>query len=134
MWEILDKRCAFADVDIKDVFDSPETGQYLCKMTGGHPRHLMMFIKSAAGAVDKLPITREAADQAVGNYGNSLLREVPDAFWKKLKNFAEPHDDIPKDDDHQRMLLLLHIFEYVNGQPWYEVNPVLRTLAKFSGA
>ena len=131
MWEILEKRCAFAKVDIKDVFDKPDTGQYLCMMTGGHPRHLMMFIQSAADAVDALPITRDAAEQAVSNYANSLLREVPDAFWPKLKTFAEPQDNIPKDDEHQRMLLLLHVFEYMNGQPWYEVNPVLRTLSRF---
>lgn len=29
------------------------------------------------------------------------------------------------------MLFLLHIFEYMNGEPWYEVNPVVRTLHKF---
>lgn len=131
MWEILEKRCEFAKVKIDEVFDEPATGHYLCEMTGGHPRHLMMFIKSAASAVDALPITRDAAEQAVSNYGNSLLREVPDEFWPKLRKFADPHDDIPKDDDHQQMLLLLHVFEYMNGHPWYEVNPVLRTLAKF---
>jgi hypothetical protein len=29
------------------------------------------------------------------------------------------------------MLYLLHIFEYMNGRPWYEVNPVIPTLPKF---
>ncbi|MFH0981097.1 MAG: hypothetical protein V2A79_06130 [Planctomycetota bacterium] len=131
MWEILEKRCACARVAIGDVFDTPETGRYLCEMTGGHPRHLMMFVQSAAGAVDALPITRDAAEHAVRNYANSLLREVPDAFWPKIRRFATPCEDIPKDEDHQRMLLLLHVFEYMNGRPWYEVNPVLRTLPKF---
>jgi DNA polymerase III delta prime subunit len=132
MWEILEKRCAYARVKIESVFDEPETGRYLCEMTGGHPRHLMMLVQSAAGAVDALPITRDAAEQAVRNYANSLLREVPDAFWPKIRKFAAPCEDIPKDEDHQRMLLLLHVFEYMNGRPWYEVNPVLRTLPKFN--
>jgi hypothetical protein len=60
------------------------------------------------------------------------LREVPDRFWDKLWRFEQPQDEIPKDDDHQEMLFLLHVFEYVNGRPWYEVNPVLRTLERFS--
>lgn len=29
------------------------------------------------------------------------------------------------------MLFYLHVFEYMNGEPWYEVIPVLRTLPKF---
>ena len=35
--------------------------------------------------------------------------------------------------DGATMLFLLHIFEYSDGRPWYEVNPVLRTLERFSG-
>lgn len=133
MREIIEARCRFAKVDLGEVFDSPETCHYLCSMTGGHPRHLMMFLQAAANRVDRLPITRGAAEKAVRAYANSLLREVPDDFWPKLRHFATPQDDISKDDIHQQMLLLLHVFEYMNGQPWYEVNPVLRTLPKFRG-
>ncbi len=130
MREMLAARCRSAQVSIEDAFDD-RTAQYLCDMSGGHPRHLMMFVQSAANAVDHLPITRSAAEAAVRHYGNSLLREVPDEAWPKLTAFAEPADDIPKDDLHQQMLFLLYVFEYMNGAPWYEVNPVLRTLPKF---
>jgi hypothetical protein len=133
MREIIEARCRYAEVNLGDVFDSPETCHYLCEMTGGHPRHLMMFLQAAANRVDRLPITRDAAEKAIRAYANSLLREVPDDFWPKLRQFATPQDDISKDDIHQQMLLLLHVFEYMNGQPWYEVNPVLRTLPKFRG-
>lgn len=132
MWEMLEKRCAYAGVDIKDVFDKPETGHYLCRMTGGHPRHLMMFMQAAINAVDKFPITKTAAHKAVNNYGNSLLREIPDKFWPELRKFEKPQDYIPKDETHQLMLFYLHVFEYMNGAPWYEVNPVIRDLPKFS--
>ena len=131
LWEILAARCAYAEVDIADVFDCPETGHYLCQMTGGHPRHLMTFMKASAAAVDTLPITRAGAEYALNNSANALLREVPDRVWPKLQVFATPQNDIPKDDDHQQMLLLLHVFEYLNERPWYEVNPVFRTLDKF---
>ena len=103
-------------------------------MSGGHPRHLMMFIQAACNAVDALPLTRRAAEQAVRHYANSLLREVPDEAWPKLANLDAPRDDIPKDDLHQQMLFLLYVFEYMNGAPWYEVNPVFRTLHRFARA
>lgn len=131
--EILEARCRHAKVDFGRVFDQEQTCRRLCEMTGGHPRHLMMFLRAAANEVDSLPITREAVDKAIRNYANSLLREVPDEFWPLLRRFDEPQDDIPKDEQHQEMLLLLHVFEYMNGEPWYEVNPVLRTLPKFHG-
>jgi len=133
MWEILEKRCERAKVDIKDVFDSPETGHYLCQMSGGHPRYLMMFIQAASGAVDALPITRAAAERAVSNYANSLFRQIPDNFWAKLRKFDKPQKDIPRDDIHQQMLFLLYVFEYMNATPWYEVNPVVRQISKFAG-
>jgi hypothetical protein len=131
MWEMLEKRCAYAEVDIQDVFDHRDTGHYLCRMTGGHPRHLMMFMQAAINAVDKFPITQAVAHKAVNNYANSLLREIPDAFWPLLRNFKTPQDYIPKDENHQQMLFYLHVFEYMNGEPWYEVNPVIRELPKF---
>jgi hypothetical protein len=55
-----------------------------------------------------------------------------DPFWGPLRAFADPRDDIPRDEDHLEMLYLLHIFEYMNGRPWYEVNPVIPTLPKFN--
>jgi hypothetical protein len=134
MWEMLEKRCLYADVDIKEVFDKPDTAHYLCRMTGGHPRHLMMFMQAAINAVDKFPITKEAAYKAVKNYANSLLREIPDEFWPLLRKFEAPQPYIPKDEPHQQMLFYLHVFEYMNGEPWYEVNPVIRDLPKFTEA
>jgi hypothetical protein len=131
MQEMIEARCRYAEADVAEVFDDPDTARYLCEMTGGHPRHLMMFLQAAMNAVEGLPITRAAAEKAVRNYANSLLREIPDEYWPKLRAFAEPQSDMPKDEAHQKMLLLLHVFEYMNGSPWYEVNPVIRTLARF---
>ncbi len=131
MWEMIEARCRYAKVDVADVFDHADTALYLCEMTGGHPRHLMMFLQAAMNTVESLPITRVAAEKGVRNYANSLLREVPDEYWPKLRTFGTPQTDIPKDEAHQKMLLLLHVFEYMNGSPWYEVNPVIRTLARF---
>ncbi|MDR3635844.1 MAG: hypothetical protein P4L84_18725 [Isosphaeraceae bacterium] len=131
MGKMIEARCRHAGVKVGDAFDAPETAHYLCAMTGGHPRHLMMFLRSSLGAIESLPITRKAAETAVRNYANSLLREIPDAYWEKLRAFAKPSEDMPSDELHQEMLYLLHVFEYMNGRPWYEVNPVIRTLPKY---
>jgi hypothetical protein len=131
MQEMLQKRCAVAGVPFTDLFDEDATCHYLCEMTGGHPRHLLMFIQAAINGVDSLPLTRKAVERAVRGYANGLLRQIPDDFWPLLRTFDTPQEDIATDDNHQQMLLLLHVFEYMNGNPWWEVNPVLRTLPKF---
>jgi len=131
MREMIEKRCQFAGLSMADLFDSDGTCEHLCSMSGGHPRHLMMFLQASIVRTESLPVTRKAVDQAVRTYANSLLREIPDGFWEKLRRFSTPQNDFPKDEDHQQMLLLLHIFEYMNGEPWWEVNPVIRTLHRF---
>ncbi|MFM9960091.1 MAG: hypothetical protein ACKV2Q_02580 [Planctomycetaceae bacterium] len=134
LWEMLDLRCKAADVPFADVFPDDSVWQHLCAMSGGHPRHLLMLLRTAANQLDALPITLAAAEQAVRTYANSLLREIPDDFWPKLRQFELPQEEIPRDEMHQKMLYFLHVFEYQNGRPWYEVNPVIRTLERFRDA
>ncbi len=131
MREMVEKRCTVAGTSLEQAFDSTDTLNHLCTMSGGHPRHLMTFIQAACNELDDLPITRPAADKAIRKYANALRREVPDAAWDVLPNFGQPQRDIPKDDLHQQLLFLLFVFEYMNGDIWYEVNPVLRTLERF---
>ena len=133
MSEMVAKRCAYVQVSIMEAFDDLSTLDYLCEMSGGHPRHLLMFLQAACNELDDLPITRKAAEKAVKRYAQSLTREVPDDAWPALRPFDTPQRDIPKDELHQQMLFLLYVFEYMNGEMWYEVNPVLRTVPRFHG-
>jgi hypothetical protein len=132
MFELVAARCRFANVDVSRAFDDLTTIHFLCEMTGGHPRHLLMFLQAAANSLDTLPITRAAAEKAITNYANSLMREIPHGLWEKLRKFGNPTTEILKDDEHQQMLFLLYVFEYMNSEQWYEVNPVVRSLPKFS--
>jgi hypothetical protein len=92
----------------------------------------MMFLQSSLNEIDSLPITREVAKKAIRKYGNSLMREVADSAWPQLRKFATPTTYLPKDESHQQLLFLLDVFEYMNDQPWYQVNPVVATLPKFN--
>jgi hypothetical protein len=131
--EMVQLRCRFAELEVSNAFDEENTVYYLCQMSGGHPRHLLMFLQSAIAKLDALPITRNAAELAVRDYRNSLHREVPSDFLSLLRSFKEPQYDIPKDETHQQMLFYLFVFEYMNDRQWYEVNPVLRDLIPSAG-
>lgn len=134
MREIVAARCRYAEVDPAEVFDSEETCHLLCEATGGHPRHLMMFLQSALSRVTGLPITWAAAEEAIREAANSLVRQIDEEEWPRLRRFVEPREEISHDPEHLAMLRHLHVFEYMNGSPWYEVNPVLRTLPKLGAA
>lgn len=131
LWEMLDLRCKAASVQIDDVFDHRDTLNHLCIISGGHPRHLLSLLCSAANTLDELPITRNALDLAIRDAANSALREIPGSLWEKLSAYDKPSREMPKDDEHQEMLFLLWVFEYMNGSPWYEINPIVRTLDRF---
>ncbi len=131
LWELLDLRCQYAGVKFAEAFKDDETWQKLCEMSGGHPRHLLMLVNSAASQIDELPISIREVNKAVQTYANSLLRQIPDASWPLLRKFGQPQSDIPRDGDHQALLYYLYVLEYQNGRQWYEVNPVIRTLNRF---
>lgn len=133
MREIVLKRCNAADIALEALCDEP-TLHYLCEISGGHPRHLMSLIQAASAAADSLPLARRHVDQAVRNYSNSLLRMIPDTAWPALRKFSHPQRELPKDSMHLDALFGAWIFEYMNGEPWYEINPVLRTLERFNTA
>ena len=89
----------------------------------------MSFSEQVIGDISRpTPMTVEWS-----RYAQSLTREVPDDAWPALRPFDTPQRDIPKDELHQQMLFLLYVFEYMNGEMWYEVNPVLRTVPRFNG-
>lgn len=130
--EMIEKRCVSANISFDEVFDLDSTAEFLIEKSGGHPRHLLMFLQSACNEIDELPITRNSAEKAIRKYSNSLLREISDESWGAFKDFRLPIRNIAKDELHQEMLLLLYVFEYMNGQPWYEINPVIKDLDRFS--
>jgi hypothetical protein len=126
MREILEKRCDYAGVDSLEVFDSRETCDYLCEMTGGSPRKLLVYIREAASYVGGLPLTRDAAERAVKDYSNSLKRGIPDEYSSHLQQFDKPQEEIPAGVIYEEMLDFPCIFDYRDEKCWYEVNPVLR--------
>ena len=135
MAEMIDRRCAEAKLAPAEAFE-PAAVDLLGRSSGGHPRHLMMLVRGACDQTDRLPITEADARQSVRQYANSLFRQLPNVpdYLAKLKMFDGPQPDYPRDDVHWQMLYLLHLFEYMNGEPYFEVNPVFRQLASYADA
>lgn len=132
---ILRKRCEAAGLTLEEVFDSEQCRNVLCQQTGGHLRHLMMFMESALNKLDALPITRAAVDGALRDYRHSLARQIPGHFWPWLRCFRHGRrewlpDQMPE-EIRRDLLHQLLVFEYQNGEPSFDVSPEIRNLKNF---
>ncbi len=136
MGQVLKRRFEITGVDQAEVFDSPDTFEHLCRMSGGNVRNLLIYFRTSSDYVDSLPFTADAVRLGVRQHINAYSRSIPEEKWKLLARLhRDPDKHIPSDIDYQEMLGDLSILEYVNGgELWYAVNPVVRELDKFKQA
>ncbi|MDG4551825.1 MAG: hypothetical protein P9F19_03050 [Candidatus Contendobacter sp.] len=114
-----------------NAFDSLDTWDYLCRMSGGHLRNLLILIRSACTVAGALPLTRRVIEQAVMGISNDFERALnhPD-FFKTLRDIDRTKE-LPGSKDDQMLLYNLSVLEYLNGEVWYVVNPAVKALDKF---
>jgi AAA ATPase domain len=90
MREVVGKRLKAAEVAPERAFDSPDTLDYLCRMSGGHIRNLLILIRSACTVAGVLPLTRGIAKQAVRGMSNDFERAL-----NSPRFFRSPASDRP---------------------------------------
>ena len=133
--EIIQRRCEHCNLGTGDVFDSDDTRDFLCRQTGGHIRTLMMLVQSTLVQVQALPIQLKDVEASLRHYRFGLARRIPGAYWPWLRMFrpgalAAFPDELP--EEYRRdMLHQLFVYEYTNGVPSFDVNPVIRDLPNF---
>jgi hypothetical protein len=125
-------------VDTK-VFDSAETLDRVCLMSGGHMRILMQLIQGAFNQIDELPITAEALQFAIEEereiYRKTILQEQWDILakvchWKQADN----------NEQHLRLLLNRCLLEYryydenKKLQSWCNIHPLIEEIEQFQKA
>lgn len=136
MRQVVRRRIQAADLIEETVFDSLDTEDYLCRMSGGHLRDLVMLLRSAGELVKELPVTRVAAQRAVREKSNDFKRALnrPELF-DALRRVDEEHD-LPGSERDQLLLYNLSVLRYQNndGRVWHAVHPAVRLMEKFNRA
>ena len=134
-----------APADLSSVI-TEEALKFLVEYSGGHVRHLMLFMRAATASTDALPIgmpaARKGVQQLVGIYSPS----IPDEFWDKLVTLERATDHKINNGDSAYLSLLENaaILEYRDGEggddlfdaaePWYAVHPIVRAIQEVQGA
>lgn len=109
---------------ITEVFDSSETLDRLCLVSGGHPRNLLGLMYGCLQQQDP-PFPRECLEEIIRRQRDALVRAVDDDEWELLRQVG--HNQMVRgEDEYQTLLRSLFVFEYQDDQGgWFSINPIL---------
>ncbi len=118
------------------VFESRETIERLCLMSGGHFRNLLLMMQEAITRTEDLPITAKAAQRAITQARDVYRRTPEEGEWPILAKVSQTQR-ILNDEQHRNLLFSRCILEYRyydregEMQPWYDVHPLIKGIKQF---
>ncbi|MEL7036317.1 MAG: ATP-binding protein [Cyanobacteria bacterium J06592_8] len=111
---------------ITEIFDSGETLDYLCRMSGGHVRNVLRMLSEAIKKERGLPISRESLDKVVQNFRSERILAIDDQELELLRRVAKDKK-VTGDDGYQKLIRSMFVYEYRDAQgSWFDVNPILK--------
>ncbi|NEQ65446.1 MAG: ATP-binding protein [Symploca sp. SIO2D2] len=109
---------------ISELFDSPQTLDRLCTISGGHVRNLLVLCYKCLQIEDP-PITRQLLEKVITQRRTELTRAITPDEWELLKKVKD-QQAVNGEEEYQTLLKSLFVFEYwddVGG--WFVINPLL---------
>src|SRR4028118_799954 len=137
--ELIEKRVKQVNPDQSletGLFDSRETLERLCLMSGGHVRNLLLMMQEAITRTEDLPITAKAAQRAITQARDVYRRTPEEGEWQVLAKVSQTQR-ILNDEQHRNLLFSRCILEYRyydregEMQPWYDVHPLIKGIKQF---
>jgi hypothetical protein len=123
---------AFPDVEpekrlslISEVFDSTETLDRLCLVSGGHVRELLRLLNDWIKKNRTPPLAREGLEDVIRSRCNQMKLAITDDEWELLRQVYQ-RKQVSGDDGYQVLVRSLFVYEYRDRDgSWFEVNPIL---------
>ncbi len=109
---------------IPELFDTSETLDRLCQISGGHMRRLLMLMYSCLQQEDP-PFSRDCLETVIQEYRDDLLGAITEDEWKLLFDVVK-YQNVKGEEECQTLLRSMFVFEYRDRQGrWFGINPVL---------
>ncbi|OUL31313.1 KAP family P-loop domain-containing protein [Nostoc sp. T09] len=110
---------------ITQVFDSPETLEQLCRVSGGHVRTLLMLVQTCLQKTDDLPISDDCLASVIRQRFNTLKNTITDDEWDLLHQVAQ-EKSLRGEKRYQSLIHSMFVFEYrYQDDLWFDINPIL---------
>jgi hypothetical protein len=128
---------AFPDVNevqridlISEVFDSPETLERLCRVSGGHARQLLMLLSRCLERDDP-PLSRECIEGVIRQRRKELTLAITEDEWELLRKVAQ-QKSLGGEERYPTLVRDMFVFEYRDSEgPWFDINPILAEAKEF---
>ncbi|WP_341525661.1 P-loop NTPase fold protein [Nostoc sp. UHCC 0302] len=115
---------------ITEVFDSPDTLERLCLVSGGHLRNLLMLLFRCLQQEDP-PLSRECIDRVIKQRRNELTLAITSDEWELLRKVAQ-EKSLRGHERYELLLRSMFVFEYRNEDgSWFDINPILAEAKEF---
>ncbi|NEQ95152.1 MAG: ATP-binding protein [Cyanothece sp. SIO2G6] len=115
---------------VTQVFDSLETLNRLCSVSGGHVRNLLALLYRCIQRDDP-PISRQCLESVIQLRANELRMAVTPDEEALLKKVMQTKD-VRGEEGHESLLRSMFVFEYRTEQGgWFDLNPVLAEAKEF---
>jgi hypothetical protein len=112
---------------VMEVFDTPETLDRLCRVSGGHVRNLLQLIYSCVQEEDP-PLTRTILEKVIRQRRHQLTLAINSEEWELLQQVAKfkTVNHVSGEMKYQMLLRSLWVFEYrYHDDYWFDINPIL---------
>ncbi len=128
---------AFPDVNevqrvdlITEIFDSPETLERLCRVSGGHARQLLMLLVRCLERDDP-PLSRACIEGVIRQRRNELSLAITEDEWEWLRQVAQ-QKSLRGQEKYQTLVRDMFVFEYRDSEgSWFDINPILAEAKEF---
>ena len=140
--EVISKRVSQFAPDLSldtEIFDSLQTLQQLCLMSGGHMRNLLLLTQDAIGRTASLPISERAVRRAITQARDTYRRTVDNEQWRLLAEVSRTKR-VVNDDEYRSLLFNRCLLEYryldadYEVQRWCDVHPLIKGIEEFKEA
>jgi hypothetical protein len=109
---------------VTEIFDSPETLERLCRVSGGHARNLLMLL-SRCLEIDDPPLTRDCIEGVIRQRRNELTLAITEDEWELLRQVAQ-QKSLRGEERYQTLVRDMFVFEYRDSEgSWFDINPIL---------
>ncbi|BAY24694.1 hypothetical protein NIES2100_44890 [Calothrix sp. NIES-2100] len=117
---------------ITQVFDSPDTLDRICRVSGGHLRNLLMLLFRCLQREDP-PITRDCVESVIKQRCNELTLAITADEWQSLREVAQ-NKSLRGHEKYELLLRSMFVFEYRDEDgSWFDINPILMEAKEFPG-
>ena len=113
-----------------EVFDTSETLNRLCRVSGGHVRNLLGLLFDCLRQEDT-PISRECLERVIRERRDTLTSSIDDEEWELLFQVVQ-QQTVKGDTEYQTLLRSMFVFEYRDHEGcWYGINPALEEAQQY---